>query len=117
MKKWYYYILGLVAGVLNGLFGSGGGVVVVPMLEKAEFEQKKAHATSIAIILFLSIISTVLYLINKNFDFTKALIYLPGGFVGAAVGAIALKKISNDLLRRIFGAIIVISAIRMLFFK
>ena len=107
--------LGPAAGVLNGLFGSGGGVAVVPMLEKADIKPQKAHATSIAIILPLSVLSSILYLWGGHFDFMSALIFIPGGIVGAILGAICLKKIDTDLLRRIFGIVILISAGRMFF--
>lgn len=115
-KRYFYYVLGLISGFLNGLFGSGGGVIAVPMLEKAGLEAKKAHATSIAVILPLSIISTVAYMFNKSFDIKSAAVYIPFGLLGAAIGAFILKKIPNSLLRRIFGGLIVISAIKMLFF-
>ena len=65
-KKWYYVFLGLTAGILNGLFGAGGGVAVVPMLEKAGIEPKKAHATSISIILPLSLLSGIFYLLKSS---------------------------------------------------
>ena len=111
--KWYYAGLGVAAGILNGLFGAGGGVAVVPMLEKAGIEPKKAHATSISIILPLSILSGVFYWFSGRIQFGAALWYLPLGLVGALLGAWLLKKISNDLLRRIFGIVIIISAIRI----
>ena len=112
-KKWYFVFLGIIAGILNGLFGAGGGVAVVPMLEKAGIEPKKAHATSISIILPLSILSGTFYLFSGHIKFGTALWYLPLGLVGALIGAWLLKKISNDLLRRIFGIVIIISAVRI----
>ena len=114
-KRWYFIFLGLVAGILNGLFGAGGGVAVVPMLENAGIEPKKAHATSISIILPLSILSGIFYLISGHISFETALPYLPLGIVGALMGGWLLQKISNDLLRRIFGIIIIISAVRIFF--
>ncbi len=113
MKKRFYF-LGLVAGFLNGLFGSGGGTVVVPMLKGAEIEDKKCHATSIAIILPLSFFSTVFLMWGMSFDFKKAFNYLPFGIVGAVIGSVLLKKIPNGLLKKIFGGIIIFSAVRLL---
>ncbi|MDD6236949.1 MAG: sulfite exporter TauE/SafE family protein [Clostridiales bacterium] len=114
-KKWYFVLLGLAAGILNGLFGAGGGVAVVPMLEKADIEPKKAHATSISIILPLSILSGIFYLTSGHISFETAFPYLPLGVVGALLGGWLLKKIPNDLLRRIFGIIIILSAVRIFF--
>ena len=112
-KRWYFVFLGVTAGILNGLFGAGGGVAVVPMLEKAGIEPKKAHATSISIILPLSILSGIFYLISGHISFGTAWPYLPLGIVGALIGGWLLQKIPNDLLRRIFGIIIILSAIRI----
>ncbi len=66
MKK---YILGLICGFLNGIFGSGGGVAAVPLLESTGLETKKSHATSVALIFIISIISAVYFLLNDNIDF------------------------------------------------
>lgn len=100
-------------GILNGLFGAGGGVVVVPMLEKAGIEPKKAHATSISIILPLCFLSGIFYFFSGHFSFGQAVGYLPLGLAGAVLGAWLLKKIPNDLLRRVFGIVIIISAVRI----
>jgi len=115
MKTINKIIIGLTAGVLNGLFGSGGGVVAVPLLERAQIEQRKCHATSVVLIFVLSLVSTVMYAVGGRLDFSTAMQFIPAGLVGALVGATLLKKIKNDLLRRIFGVIILISAVRMLF--
>ena len=112
-KKWYFVLLCVAAGILNGLFGAGGGVVVVPMLEKAGIEPKKAHATSISIILPLCFLSGIFYFFSGHFSFGQAVGYLPLGLAGAVLGAWLLKKIPNDLLRRVFGIVIIISAVRI----
>ncbi len=113
-KKWYFALLGLIAGVLNGLFGAGGGVLVVPMLELADIEAKKAHATSIAIIASLSLISCFFYYFQGSLPFKEAFYYLPLGLIGALVGALLLKKIPNRFLKRLFGLVMIISAGRLL---
>lgn len=110
-----YGALGFASGILNGLFGAGGGVVVVPMLEKFGIPAKKAHATSIAIILPASLISAVLYFINGNLDLMGAAAYLPTGLIGAGIGALLLKKISVKWLKLIFALIIIAGAVRILF--
>lgn len=114
MKKSFSIALGLICGALNGLFGSGGGTIAVPLLEKAGIRPKEAHATSIAMILVLSLVSTALYLAEGSIRFGAALPYLPGGLAGAIVGALLLKKIPNTLLRRIFGILMLASAVKLL---
>lgn len=105
--------MGAIIGFLNGFFGSGGGLIAVPFLEKTGMEAKKCHATSIAIILPLSIISTILYYIKGNIDISLALKYIPAGILGAIAGSYFLKKIDNTALKRIFGLILIISGIRL----
>ena len=108
------YFLGLICGLLNGLFGSGGGIAAVPLLESTGVEPKKSHATSVALIFFLSLATAVSYLMGGRLDFSQALSYIPYGVVGAILGAFLLKKVPNDILRRIFGGIILISAVHTL---
>lgn len=105
---------GFTSGILNGLFGSGGGIAAVPLLERLGVEPKKSHATSVIIIFFLSIAAAIAYYTGGGLDFKTAFSYIPSGLAGAAVGAIVLKKIDNSLLRRLFGVIMLISAVRML---
>lgn len=114
MKKMYFYLLGALAGILNGLFGSGGGTIVVPMLQKAKIESKKCHATSIAIIFPLSIVTAFILKNKVEVGIFDAVKYLPLGIVGALLGSFFLKKIPNALLKIIFGGIIVFSAVRLL---
>lgn len=114
-SKTKYYLLGFIAGILNGFFGAGGGLLVVPMLSCLNIEQKKAHATSIAIILPLSIISTIVYLIKGvKTDIVQLTIFVVLGLIGAIIGSFLLMKIKNQLIRRIFGVVMIISAIRIL---
>jgi uncharacterized membrane protein YfcA len=88
--------------------------MAVPMLRGAGLEEDAAHATSISIILPLAIASGLLYLRAEAFTLTDALPYLPGGLAGAAAGALLLPKLKAVWLRRIFGAVIVASAIKLL---
>lgn len=111
MKKIF---MGIICGLLNGLFGSGGGVAAVPMLEAANLEAKESHATSVALIFVLSLATTLSYLLGDKLDFGMAWLYIPYGVLGAVIGAVLLKKIPNSLLRRIFGLIMLFVAFRIL---
>lgn len=108
--------IGFVAGFCNGLFGSGGGTVAVPAMEKfLGVEEHKAHATAIAIILPLTVISAVLYVVKGYFEFSLAWQVSLGGVAGGVVGAYLLKKIPTPWLRKIFGVFIMAAAVRMVF--
>jgi hypothetical protein len=115
IKKYAKPITGALCGLLNGLFGSGGGVIAVPMLRLFGLEARKSHATSVAVIFFLSIMSVIAYGLRGSLDWQAALAYVPWGIAGAVLGALLLKKIPNSLLRRVFGIIVLISAVRIIF--
>lgn len=108
------YPLGLVVGLLNGLLGSGGGMVAVPMLRGLKLEADECHATSIAIIFPLAIASGFLYLRAGSFNLADAWGYLPGGVLGAVVGAWLLPRISSIWLHRVFGVVVLFAAARLL---
>lgn len=111
MKKFF---MGIFCGLLNGLFGSGGGVAAVPLLESSKLDPKESHATSVALIFTLSLATTVSYLLGDKLDFGLTWKYIPFGVIGAVIGAVLLKKIPNSLLRRVFGIIILLAAFRIL---
>ncbi|MCL2018464.1 MAG: sulfite exporter TauE/SafE family protein [Oscillospiraceae bacterium] len=115
LKKYSKILIGTLSGVLNGLFGSGGGVVAVPLLRLFGLEAKKSHATSVALIFFLSLMSVIAYSLKNNLEWKIALGFIPWGIAGAVLGALLLKKVPNTLLRRIFGLVVLISAVRILF--
>lgn len=113
MGKIYFSILGLITGLANGLFGSGGGIIAVPMLKKSGMETKGSHATSIALTLPLSIISCFFYIRSNSDIFTDSLQLIPFGLAGAVLGSFIMKKISPKLLKKAFGAILIISGVRL----
>jgi hypothetical protein len=113
MKK---VILGLATGFANGLFGAGGGTLLVPGLEKfLATEEHKAHATAIAVILPLSVISAVLYIKNIQIPLGSVIKLSIGGMVGGFTGAILLNKIPKRYLHIIFGFFMLAAAYRMIF--
>ncbi len=115
MKKFLPYVFGLLIGIVNGFFGAAGGVVAVELLKKDGVDSKKAHATSIAIILAVSAVTLVLYYLNGQINLLSSYKYIAGGFLGAVFGVLLLKRIPNKLLKRVFGILIIICGIRMLF--
>ena len=108
------YFLGFICGILNGLLGAGGGMIIVPALVSNDIKIKKAHATSVCIILFLSLLSASIYIINGKVSIIDALPFLPGGIVGSIVGVKLLQKINPSLLRKAFGILMIWAAIKML---
>lgn len=109
-EKLKFTAAGLLCGLLNGLFGSGGGTAAVPILERMGLSPRSSHATSVALILCLSVSAAIGYGLGGNLDPALALPFLPGGLLGAAVGAVLLKRIDNGRLRRIFGGLLLLAA-------
>ncbi len=105
---------GIIIGIINGLLGAGGGMLAVPMLKKSGLNQKEAHASSIAVILPLSVISAAAYLLKGNVVLKDALPYLLPGALGAVLGAYLLNKISDKWLRKVFGVFMIWAGIRLL---
>ena len=112
--KKYYSLLGAAVGMANGLFGSGGGSVAVPMLENGGTEVKKAHATSLALTLPLSAVSAAFYTLKGDLPLIEALKLVPFGLIGAAAGCVLLKKVPVLWLRRLFGLLLAAAGIRLL---
>ena len=107
-------VIGVVTGFANGLFGSGGGTIVVPAMERfLNVEEHKAHATAIAVILPLSVLSLGIYLWKTDVAWSTALWASLGGFGGGIVGARALNKVTGIWLHRIFGAFMLAAAVRL----
>lgn len=90
-------------------------MIAVPMLEKSGLDTKKAHATSIAVTFIFSLISCIVYSLNQNINFKTALKFVPMGVIGAVLGAVLLKKINNKYLHKIFGLLMIIAGIRLIF--
>ena len=107
---------GIVTGFANGLFGSGGGTLLVPALQKFfKMETHKSHATALAVILPLTLVSAWIYIRGTQVDWKAVLWVTLGGVPGGFLGALLLNKVSSVWLHRIFGAFMAVAAFRMIF--
>ena len=107
--------IGIITGMANGLFGSGGGTIAVPaMILLLSEEEHKAHATAIAIILPLTVMSTFFYVSNNYIDFALTMKVIVGGIVGGYIGAKLLKICPTIVLRKLFAIFMIFAAIRMI---
>ena len=110
-------LTGLSAGLVNGLFGGGGGMIVVPSLKYLlKYDAASAHATAIAIILPVSLLSGIFYTAFGNFAWTPVLFTAFGAVVGGVCGAILLKKLSSVPITVIFSIVMAAAGVKMLFF-
>ena len=109
-------VSGALAGAVNGFFGGGGGMILVPLLAGwCGLGQRKAFATSVAIILPLCALSTGIYLFRGGLDLNAARPYLLGGLLGGWLGGKLFKGLSMDWLRRGFALLLLYGGVKSLF--
>jgi uncharacterized protein len=107
-------LLGVVAGVMAGLFGVGGGVVLVPgLVLLAAMPQHAAHATSLAAIIITAPAALTPFAIAGDVSWPAAGALAAGALLGAIGGADVMKRIPADGLRRLFGGFMLLVAIRL----
>ena len=115
MKKYGPWLSGAAAGIVNGLFGAGGGMVLLPMLSRTtDLEDKEVFANCVAIILPLSLVSAAVYLLRGGSFLLESVPYLIGGALGGVIAGLALKKVSALWLHRLLGVFILWGGIRLL---
>ena len=112
---WIKLLTGSIIGFVNGFWGGGGGMICVPLLQNIiKLPEKKSHATTLLIMLPLSISSLVVYLFNRNLPLVKSIQIGVGFVLGGIVGASLLKKISNQWLGYVFSVIIIVGGLKMI---
>ncbi len=110
-------LTGALAGLANGLFGGGGGMIVVPMLVfLLKMKPKNAHATAILIILPLSLLSGLFYAAFGDFRWQAGLPVTVGVIIGGTLGALSLKKMSSKWVIIVFSVVMAAAGIKMLLF-
>ena len=108
-----YWAAGPADGVGEGFFAWGGGSVLVPALTGfCKLEQRKAFATSVAVILPLCALSAGIYLWRGGLDLMTALPYLAGGALGGWMGGKWFGGMKVSWLRRAFGLLLLYGGIK-----
>lgn len=111
-----FFLIGALAGLTNGLFGAGGGILLVPMyLKYSDMKPKETFATSISVIFVLSLVTIQTYIANQTFSLENGYIFIIGGFLGGILAIFAFKKVEATILKRILGLIIIYGGVRFLF--
>ena len=118
MKRVFKIISGicvsLLIGGINGFFGGGGGMLLVPFLVHAfSLGQNEAHATAIPIILPVSIASGITYIIKGGVDFLLLTYTFIGSAVGTFIGAVLLKKLPPFITGVVFSILMIVAGVRM----
>ena len=110
-------MIGIVAGVLSGIFGIGGGVVIVPaLIYLAGFRQHQATGTSLAVLLPpIGIAAAYEYYRNGNVDIRAAAFIAAGVLAGGYVGAVVANRVAGPYLRLAFGLFVVTLGVYLIY--
>jgi len=110
-------IIGLLAGVLSGFMGVGGGVIMIPlMILLLGFNQHEAQGTSLAVLAVpVTFLAAYTYYneghVNWKFAIVIAFAFVIGGYIGSKFAV----KIDQAILKKIFGVILFIAAVKLFF--
>lgn len=107
--------LSFFSGVVNGLFGSGGGIVLIYMLRFLfpKESEKMGFAMSCVTVFFFSAVSATIYATHGTLSFSMAAPYLFPALVGGVFGALLLRVIRTSFLKTLFAFLLIYGGIRM----
>ena len=107
--------IGLAAGILSGILGIGGGVIMVPLLLLLGFSQYQAQGTSLAAMLPpVTLLAVLQYAKNGYVDWKMALIISATFIIGGLLGSKIAVMIDERLLKRLFGCLLLVVAVKMI---
>ena len=109
-------LLGLVAGVVSGLFGVGGAIVIIPGLVLiAKLPQHTAHGTSLAALLLpVGLLGALEYYKRGQVNIAYAAVVAVGLLIGAYFGARLAGSMSDVMLRKAFGVFLLLVSVKLL---
>lgn len=114
-RPWGYLIAGGCAGLVNGLFGAGGGMILIPLLTRlTDLEESKLFSSSIAIIAPICIVSLAILSQTAPLPWAEAMPYLAGSVAGGFLAAKLGRRIPVKWLHRVLGVLILWGGIRYL---
>lgn len=107
------FFIGTLIGAVNIILGAGGGMLTVPIYRKMGMEQKPAQINAVATILPITFISSIIYLINDNVNFSDVYSFIIPGLLGSIVGTFLIKRVSNQALSFVFALFMIWSGVRL----
>ena len=114
-RKIILAICGALIGFVNGLFGGGGGMICVPLLQRVlHLSDKYSHATAIVVIFPISLVSAIIYCLSGNLEIVPLATVGVGVVLGGVVGSFALKFLPEKIVRVIFVLIMLAGGVRLI---
>jgi uncharacterized protein len=119
MNQFWYVLLGLAAGVFGGMFGIGGGIILIPaMVFLFGLTQHQAQGTSLAVLLPpIGLLATLRYWQAGDVKISMAMFISLGFFFGGVIGADIIQKVPDPLLKKIFGFVLFLVSVNMIVAK
>lgn len=108
-------LIGMTAGIICGLFSTGGGMILVPaFVHLLNLEDKRARGTSVFCILPMVITSSIFYYKGNFINWKLAILCAIGGTIGGYIGAKLLKKLPENIFKILFIIFLIYASIKML---
>jgi uncharacterized membrane protein YfcA len=119
MQPLLYIVLGLVAGICAGMFGIGGGTILIPALVYLfGLTQHQAQGTTLAIMVPpIGLLAALRYYYSGNVKLGMAGFICVGFFIGGLLGANIVQSLSDPLLKKVFGIFLLVVALNMILTK
>jgi uncharacterized membrane protein YfcA len=114
-----YLLLGLMTGIFSGLIGIGGAIIIIPSLVLFfGLEQRMAQGTTLALMVPpIGLLAAWTYYKQGFVDFKIAALICLGFFLGGLIGAKFAVQIPDNILRKVFGFILLIASLKMILTK
>ena len=108
-------IIGILAGIVSGLFSTGGGMILVPaFIHLLKIDDTKARGTSVFCILPMVLVSSIFYYKGNYIDWKIAALCAIGGAMGGYIGEKLLKKLPEKILKIAFTGFLIYVSVRMI---
>lgn len=108
-------LIGFIAGIISGLFGAGGGLILVPFMTLIQKEDEViARATTIMCIFFMVLTSSFFYYNQNLIDWDMSIKCAIGGIIGGIIGSKALVSLNKNILKILFIIFLVYASLRMI---
>jgi len=119
MHSYFFVLLGLVAGVLSGIFGLGGATILIPALVfMAGFTQHQAQGTTLAVMIPpIGLLAALRYYYAGHVKVGVAAFICLGFFFGGLLGASLVQNVPESILKRAFGVFLMLISLKMIIGK
>ena len=114
-QTWVCRIAGAAAGLANGCFGGGGGMVFLPLLSRrSDLSPKVLYSTCVGVIFPVCLVSAAVYLLRGGVTLSVAAPYLAGGLAGGWIGGKLYGKVSAKFLKWLFAVLLFYAGVKYL---